>query len=85
MTKLPRELFSNVYEYDNTSQIKIRKCIEEIECIKKLHRMIFVTYNNVVEEQKKYFNFDVNFYVYCLRYNRTPGKKFMFRTATTYC
>ena len=35
MTKLPRELFSNVYEYDNTSRIKIRKCIEEIECIQK--------------------------------------------------
>ena len=81
MCKLPIEILLNIYGYDNTYQIKMRKCIEEIEYIQKLHTMIFVTYNNVVEEQKKYFNFNVNFYLYCSRYNRTraPGKKIMFR------
>lgn len=84
MSKLPRELFSNVYEYDNTSQKKIRKCIEEIECIQKLHKMISVTYNNVIDEQKHYFDFDVNFYIYCLKYNNIPGKKILFRQLMYY-
>ena len=79
MPKLPKELFLIVYQYENTSKRKIGKCIKEIECIKELHRMISVTYNNVVDEQKKYLDFDLIFYIYCLKYNNNPGKKIMFR------
>ena len=67
---LPNELFYKIYCYDNTSYTKFKKCIEEIENIIKIHKMIYVTYSNVIIEQRKYFNYEEIFFKYCLKYTK---------------
>ena len=65
---LPKEILYIIYSYDNSSQKKFFYCIKEIENKIKIHRMISVTYNNVVLEQRKYFNYHETFYKYYFKY-----------------
>lgn len=63
INKIHQNLLDLVYGFDNTYHLKYKKCINEINQYYKKHNMILITYNNVIDEDRKKFkNFDINFY-----------------------
>ena len=60
--KIHQNLLYLVYEFDNTYRLKYNNCINEINQYYKKHSMILITYNNVINiDRKKFKNFDINF------------------------
>lgn len=58
-----KHLIYLILEYDNTFNIKYRKCIDELESFIKLFNQISITYNNSIDKDREYFrNFSPRFY-----------------------
>lgn len=54
-----------IFKFDNTYYIKFKKCVREMDHYFQKHEIILITYDCVIEEDRKFFyNFDLNVHKY---------------------